>query len=150
MMLHAILRAKTDGMTPAGDIVLAGISDEESGEDQWARYLVEDHPELFARIKYAIGEFGGFSFQMGVRRFYPFMVAEKQVCHLRATFRDTGGHASLAAQHNPITEMAQLLQRVRFRQFPTHVTSEARPMFQAIGRHVSLPARAGIAALLNP
>jgi ABC-type sulfate transport system permease component len=41
----------------------------------------------------AIGEFGGFSFQMGGRRFYPIMVAEKQVCHLRATFRGTGGHA---------------------------------------------------------
>ena len=40
MMLHAILRAKTDGMTPAGDIVLAVVSDEESGGDQGARYLV--------------------------------------------------------------------------------------------------------------
>ena len=40
MMLHAIPRAKTDGMTPAGDIVLAVVSDEESGGDQGARYLV--------------------------------------------------------------------------------------------------------------
>ena len=69
MMLHAIPRAKTDGMTPAGDIVLAVVSDEESGGDRGARYLVEDHPELFAGIKYAIGEFGRFSFRMGGRRF---------------------------------------------------------------------------------
>ena len=96
MILHAILRTKTGGMTPAGDIVLAVVSDEESGGDQGVRYLAEDHPELFAGIKYAIGEFGGFSFQMGGWRFYPIMVAEKQVCHLRATFRGTGGHASLA------------------------------------------------------
>ena len=130
MMLHANLRAKTDGMTPAGDIVLAVVSDEESGGDQGVRYLVEDHPELFAGIKYAIGEFGGFSFQMGGRRFYPIMVAEKQVCHLRATFRGTGGHASLAAQHNPMTEMARFLQRVQSRQFPTHGTPEARIMFR--------------------
>ena len=39
------------------------------------------------------------------------MATEKQVCHLRATFRATGGHASLATQHNPMTEMAQFLQR---------------------------------------
>ena len=130
MMLHAILRAKTGGMTPAGDIVLAVVSDEESGGDQGVRYLVEDHPELFAGIKYAIGEFGGFSFQMGGWRFYPIMVAEKQVCHLRATFRGTGGHASLAAQHNPMTEMARFLQRVQSRQFPTHGTPEARIMFR--------------------
>ncbi|MQG12824.1 MAG: M20 family metallopeptidase [SAR202 cluster bacterium] len=37
MMLHAILRAKTDGMTSAGDIVLALVSDEESGGDQGGR-----------------------------------------------------------------------------------------------------------------
>ena len=37
MMLHAILRAKTDGMTSAGDIVLALVSDEKSGGDQGAR-----------------------------------------------------------------------------------------------------------------
>ena len=150
MMLHAILRAKTGGMTPAGDIVLAVVSDEESGGDQGVRYLVEDHPELFAGIKYAIGEFGGFSFQMGGWRFYPIMVAKKQVCHLRATFQGTGSHASLAAQHKPMTEMARFLQRVQSRQFPTHGTPEARIIFQAIGKHVSLPARAGIVALLNP
>ena len=34
--------------------------------------------------------------------------------------------------------------------FRTHVTSETRIMFQAIGRHVSLPTPAGIAALFNP
>ena len=39
------------------------------------------------------------------------MVTEKQVRHLRVTFRGTGGHASLATQHNPMTEMAQFLQR---------------------------------------
>ena len=37
MMLHAILRAKTDGMTSAGDVVLALVSDEESGGDQGGR-----------------------------------------------------------------------------------------------------------------
>ena len=39
------------------------------------------------------------------------MATEKQVCHLRATFRATGGHASLATQHNPMTKVAQFLQR---------------------------------------
>ena len=34
MMLHAILRATTGGTTSAGDIVLALVSDEESGGDQ--------------------------------------------------------------------------------------------------------------------
>jgi acetylornithine deacetylase/succinyl-diaminopimelate desuccinylase-like protein len=111
---------------------------------------VEEHPELFQGIKYAIGEFGGFSFNLGRRRFYPIMVAEKQVCHLRVTFKGTGGHASLVQGNNPMAALAQFLQRVQSRQLPTHVTPEARMMFQAIGKHLAPPARLGMAALLNP
>ncbi len=150
MMLYAIMRAKADGMTPAGDIVLALVCDEESGGDHGARYLVEEHPELFQGIRYAIGEFGGFSFNLGRRRFYPIMVAEKQVCHLRVTFKGAGGHASLVQGDNPMAALARFLQRVQSRQLPTHVTPEARMMFQAISKHLSLPARLGMAALLSP
>ena len=150
MMLYAILRAKTDGMTPAGDIVLAVVCDEEAGGDQGARYLIENHREQFDGVRYAIGEFGGFSFRLGRRRFYPIMVSEKQVCHIRATFRGASGHAALTQQDNPVTGLARFLQRVQSRKLPVHVTPEAQMMFQAIGKRLPLPARAGIAALLNP
>ena len=150
MMLYAMVRAKADGMTPAGDIVLALVCDEEAGGDLGARYLVENHPEQFEGVRYGIGEFGGFSFKMGRRRFYPIMVSEKQVCHLRVTFRGVGGHASLTQQNNPMTGLAQFLERVRSTELPVHVTPESRLMFQAIGKHLPMPARAGVAALLNP
>ncbi len=150
MMLYAMIRAKADGMTPAGDIVLALVCDEEAGGDLGARYLVENHAEQFDGVRYAIGEFGGFSFNLGRRRFYPIMVSEKQVCHLRATFRGVSGHASLTQRDNPMTGLARFLRRVQSSQLPVHVTPEARMMFQAIGKHLSLPGRAGIAALLNP
>ncbi len=150
MMISALVRAKVDGMTPAGDVVLALVCDEEAGGDEGARFLVENHPEQFDGIKYAIGEFGGFSFNLSGRRFYPIMVAEKQVCHLRVTFLGAGGHASLNQQDNPMTGLSTFLQRVQSRQLPTHVTPEAKMMFQAIGRRHSPPARVGLAALLNP
>ena len=37
MMLNVILRAKTDGMTSAGDVVLTLVSGEESGGGQGGR-----------------------------------------------------------------------------------------------------------------
>ena len=150
MMLYAMLRAKKDGMTPAGDIVLAVVCDEEAGGDHGARYLVENHPEQFDGVRYAIGEFGGFSFRLGRRRFYPIMVSEKQVCHLRVTFRGSSGHASLTQQNNPMSGLSRFLQRVQSRELPIHVTPEARMMFQAIGKHLPLPGRTGMSALLNP
>ena len=150
MMLYAIMQAKADGMTLAWDIVLSVVCDEESGGDFGARYLVEEHPEQFQGIDYAIGEFGGFSFELGGRRFYQIMVSEKQVCHLRVTYRGAVGHASLNQEDNPMTGLSRFLQRVQSRQFPTHVTLEADMMFQVIGKHLSPPSRIGLAALLNP
>ena len=129
--------------------MLALVCDEESGGDHGARYMVEENPELFQGIRYAIGEFGGFSFNLGRQRFYPIMVAEKQVCHLRVTFKGVGGHASLIQGDNPMADLARLLQQVQSRNLSTHVTPEARTMFRAIGRHLSPIARLGMAALLN-
>ena len=113
MMLHAIMRAKADRITPAGDIMLALVCDEESGGDHGARYMVEENPELFQGIRYAIGEFGGFSFNLGRQRFYPIMVAEKQVCHLRVTYKGLGGHASLIHGDTPMADLARLLLQVQ-------------------------------------
>lgn len=101
-------------------------------------------------MRYAIGEFGGFSFNLGHHRFYPIMVSEKQVCHLRATFRGESGHASLTQQDNPMAGLARFLQRVQSRNLPTHITPGAQLMFQAIEEHLPRAKRAGIRALLNP
>jgi hypothetical protein len=111
---------------------------------------VEGHAEQFQGIRYPMGEFGGFSFNLGRRRFYPIMVAEKQVCHLRVAFRGKGGHASLTQQDNPMSSLGVFLERVQSRKLPVHVTPETRMMFQAIGKRLSPTARAGIAALLTP
>jgi acetylornithine deacetylase/succinyl-diaminopimelate desuccinylase-like protein len=150
MMVSALIRAKSEGLSPPGDVILALVADEEAGGDCGARYLVEHHPELFESVKYAIGEFGGFTFHLGGRRFYPIMVAEKQVCRLRVTARGAGGHGSLFQQDNPMGAMGRFLQTVQTRDLPTHITPVTRMMFQAIGKHLPMASRAGIGALLRP
>ena len=82
-------------MRPPGDLLLCVLADEEAGGDLGARFLVEEHPELFAGIRFALGEFGGFSLTIGGQRFYPIQVAEKQICWLKATVRGAGGHGAL-------------------------------------------------------
>ena len=62
MMLSAFLKAKTEGVHLPGDVILALVSDEEGGGDAGAKYLVENQAELFRGVRYAIGEFGGFSY----------------------------------------------------------------------------------------
>jgi len=80
MMLAAFLRAKSEHLKLHGDVILAIVSDEEAGGVYGTKYLVENHADLFDGIRYAIGEFGGFTFYVGKRRFYPVMIAEKQIC----------------------------------------------------------------------
>jgi acetylornithine deacetylase/succinyl-diaminopimelate desuccinylase-like protein len=58
MMLTAFLKAKAEGLTPPGDVLLLILSDEEAGGDYGAKYLVEEHAGLFDGVRYALGEFG--------------------------------------------------------------------------------------------
>ena len=55
MMMAALMRAKAQDLALPGDVVLAVVSDEEAGGEYGARYLVENHAELFDGIRYAIG-----------------------------------------------------------------------------------------------
>ncbi len=94
MMLATIMRANIEGLIPAGDVILAVLSDEENRSACGAEFLVGSHAKLFQNVKYAIGEFGGYTTHILRRRFYPIMVAEKQGCGLLATIRGAGGHGA--------------------------------------------------------
>ena len=150
MMLSAILRAKIEGLDLPGDIVLVIVSDEEMGSDFGARYLVENHPDLFDGIRYAIGEFGGFTLHIGNRRFYPIMVAEKQRCWVRATIRGQGGHGSMPVRGGAMAKLSHLLQRLDKNRLPIHITPVTKQMFKAIA--LSLGGMKGLilSQLTNP
>ncbi|MEJ2758857.1 MAG: M20/M25/M40 family metallo-hydrolase [Anaerolineales bacterium] len=59
MMLAAMIKAKSEELTPAGDVIFMVLSDEEVGGEYGAAYMVEKHPDVFEGVKYALGEFGG-------------------------------------------------------------------------------------------
>lgn len=150
MFVAAVLRATAEGLRPAGDVVLTIVSDEEAGGDFGARYLVEEHPEAFVGIRYALGEFGGFSYSVGGRRLYPVQVAEKQVCWLRATVRGPGGHGSMPVRRGAMAKLARLLGRWDARRLPVHVTPPARIMFGAMAAALGGVSGLAIGQLLNP
>ncbi len=147
MMLNAIARAKSENIPLPGDVLLALVCDEENGGGEGAGYLVENHADLFKGVRYALGEFGGFSYHIGGSRFYPIMVAEKQVCHLRARVRGPGGHGALHRKGGAMAALARFLQKVESRRLPAHVTPAARQMARAIASGLPFPA-AGLLRLL--
>jgi len=136
MMLAAFVRAKVEGLSLPGDVVLTIVSDEEAFGDFGAKFLVENHSDLFDGIRYAIGEFGGFTFYVGKQRFYPIMVAEKESCWLRATVRGPGGHGSVPVRGGAMARLSQLLQQLDKHRLPVHVTPVARLMFKTMASAV--------------
>ncbi len=150
MMLAAFLRAKADGFMPPGDIVLAILSDEEGLGGYGAQYLVENHADLLKGIRYALGEFGGFTFYVGRRRFYPIMVAEKQWCSIKASVCGMSGHPSVPIRNGAMAKLAGLLNQLNRYPLPTHVTPVARHMIQTIASTLPFPSNLIIYQLLNP
>ena len=132
MMLASFLRAKAEGLNLPGDVVLVIVSDEETGGDFGSKYLVENHSDLFEGIRYAIGEFGGFTLYIGKRRFYPIMVGEKQKCWMRATIRGQGGHGSIPVRGGAMARLSRLLQKLDKNRLPVHITQVASLFFKTV------------------
>jgi acetylornithine deacetylase/succinyl-diaminopimelate desuccinylase-like protein len=150
MMLAALLRARAEGLKPAGDVVLAVLSDEEAGGFYGARYLVEEHAEHFQGIRYALGEFGGVPMYIGQKKFYLVQVAEKQICWLKATVRGPGGHGSAPMRGGAMAKLARLLQKLDQHHMPIHVTPVARLMVEEIASALPFPTSLLLRQLLNP
>jgi len=150
MMLAALLRAKAEQLRLPGDVILAIVCDEEAGGDYGAKFLVENHPEEFDGVRYAIGEFGGFSLFVGKRRFYPIQISEKQICWLKTTFRGPAGHGSLPVRGGAMAKLSRFLQRLDKRRLPVHITPPARLMFSAMASALGGISGLMLGQLLNP
>ncbi|MCU0499735.1 MAG: M20/M25/M40 family metallo-hydrolase [Anaerolineae bacterium] len=150
MLITALMRAKAEGRELAGDVILTLVSDEEVGGQYGARYLVEQHPEQFAGVKYALGEFGGFSMYIGSKRFYPIMVAERRVCTVRATFRGAGGHGAMRHTGTAMGKLGRFLSHLDAQRLPVRVHPIVQQMIEIISRESDEPVKSLILRLLDP
>jgi acetylornithine deacetylase/succinyl-diaminopimelate desuccinylase-like protein len=131
-MLVAALVNAADDVTLESDLVLVLTSDEERGSRNGAKFLVDEHADLFQDVRYALGEIGGFTQWVGRRRLYPIQVAEKQRCLIRATIRGAGGHPSTVVRGTAAAKLGRLLRRLDAKRLPAHVTPPTREMLAAM------------------
>jgi acetylornithine deacetylase/succinyl-diaminopimelate desuccinylase-like protein len=136
MLTAAFLAAAGAPEPPPGDLLLCLVSDEEAGGVQGARFLVERHAAEFEGVRHAVGEFGGFSMQLGGRRLYPVMVAEKQSCRVTATLRGPGGHGSLPLRGGAMARLGALVTALDGNRLPVRVTPPVTQMVEAIAEAV--------------
>ncbi len=122
MVLALVRQRLREGRRPPRDVVLAFLADEEAGGKWGARWLVDNHPELFEGVTEAIGEVGGFSATIGGRRLYLIQAAEKGIAWLRLIARGTAGHGSMLQRDNAVTEIAEAVARIGRYEWPVRLT----------------------------
>ncbi len=150
MMMSAFLQAHQSKAAIPGDVILCLLADEEAGGDVGAKFLVDEHPEQFEGVEFALGEAGGFSLGIAGKVFYPIMVAEKQMCWMKITLHGPGGHGSMIHRGGTMAQLAKLLTTLEKNTLPIHITPPVREMFNGIVSALSFPARAIMRTLLNP
>ncbi|HEY2173711.1 MAG TPA: M20/M25/M40 family metallo-hydrolase [Mycobacteriales bacterium] len=133
MILALARQWMRDGRKPPRDLVLAFVADEEHGGRKGARYLVDNHADLFADATEAISEVGGFS--LTVRddlRLYLIQTAEKGLAWMRLTASGRPGHGSMVHDDNAVTELSAAMARLGSHQFPVVMTKTTRAFLEAL------------------
>ncbi|WP_035178951.1 M20/M25/M40 family metallo-hydrolase [Alkalihalobacterium bogoriense] len=149
MMIAAFLRAKFENTPLQQDVLLVILSDEENGGNYGAKFLVEQHPYLFEGVQYALGEFGGFSMELEGHRFYPIMVAEKQMSWVKITVQGQGGHGSMPVRDSAMKKLSVLLHKLS-QPMPIHITPVVEEMIKAIANELTFPKNVIVKQLLQP
>jgi acetylornithine deacetylase/succinyl-diaminopimelate desuccinylase-like protein len=150
MMIAATLRAAANGEPPPGDVILTVLADEEAGSPLGAKFLVEEHPELFDGVEHGLGEFGGFDMEIAGKRFFMVEVAEKEVCWMRAVVRGPGGHGSLPMRDGAMGRLGKALHRLDRKRLPVHVTPVTRKMIETIASDLPVHIATPLRGLLQP
>jgi acetylornithine deacetylase/succinyl-diaminopimelate desuccinylase-like protein len=150
MYLAAFLKAKAEGLSLPGDVLFAAVADEEAADNYGVAWLVNEHPAVFDGVRYALGEFGGFNLSLSGKRFYPIMVAEKQLCWMTATFRGRGGHGSMPVQGQAMAKLSRALRLLDEHPLPVHVTPAVRMMMECIAENLGGASALVVRQILNP
>ncbi|WP_373292638.1 M20/M25/M40 family metallo-hydrolase [Streptomyces camponoticapitis] len=140
-MTLAVVRDRLrSGRKPPRDIVLAFLADEEAGGTYGARYLVDNHPDLFEGVTEAISEVGGFSFTVNENlRLYLVETAQKGMHWMRLTVEGTAGHGSMTNNDNAITELCEAVARLGRHEWPVRMTKTVRSFLDELSDALGVP-----------
>lgn len=142
MIVTSVRTLLRNGFTPERDIVLAFLADEEDNSEYGARWLVDDHPEVFAGVDTAISEVGGFSVPIRDRPVFLVQTGEKGILWLRLRAGGRAGHASQVNTDSAVNELARAIVRIADARWPVTLTSTSRRLVDQVRELAGLPADA--------
>ncbi|WP_420127401.1 M20/M25/M40 family metallo-hydrolase [Longimicrobium sp.] len=142
-----LIRMRREGIVPDRDLIVVLTADEEGGQHNGARWLVQERRDLIEAVM-GINE-GGFGRMKGGRRMSNNLQAsEKVYLDLELAAHGTAGHSSLPTADNAIYHLAAALSRVAAYEFPVQLGEVARAFFERMSRIDTGPMADDMRALL--
>jgi len=133
-MIIAIFRMwARKGIKPPRNIVLAFFADEEAGSLFGSRWMVANHPEVFAGCTEAISEVGGFSVTVaGGKRLYFIEAAQKGIHWIKLSASGRAGHGSMMNPENALTRISEAVSKIGNYEWPQRYTKTVKILFKKI------------------
>ena len=128
-----LIRFKREGFKPDRDLIVALTADEEGGNYNGVRWLLENHRALI-ESDYALNEGGGGELVNGKRISLNVQLAEKYVMNIRLEVRNKGGHSSVPEPDNAIYRLAAALTKIGQFSFPLKLNEVTRNYFVQLAK----------------
>ena len=139
MSLAVIRQWAREGRKPPRDIVIAYVADEEAGGRKGARFLVDQHADLFEGCTESISEVGGFSIQIrDDLRLYPVQTAQRGMAWMKLIARGRAGHGSLVNHANAVTALAEAVARIGRYEWPVRLTATVEAFLAEVGEAIGV------------
>ena len=140
MLLALVREWARSGYKPPRTIVLVFFADEESGSLFGSRWMVKNHPEVFAGCSEAISEVGGFSVTVGDgKRLYFIEGAQKGIHWMRLTAKGRAGHGSMINGDNALTALSEAVAKIGRYEWPQRYTKTVKALFSKVAEVTSRP-----------
>jgi acetylornithine deacetylase/succinyl-diaminopimelate desuccinylase-like protein len=144
-----VVRYLQEGYRPNRDIIIALTADEESGTNNGAEWLVDNHRDL-VDAAFALNEGGGGQMHQGKKILNGVQAAEKLYVTFKLEATNRGGHSSQPRSDNAINDISRALLSIAQYQFPVQFSDVTRGYFSAMAKLESGQNAADFSAILQP
>jgi acetylornithine deacetylase/succinyl-diaminopimelate desuccinylase-like protein len=124
-----LIRYKQENAQFDRDIILALTADEEGGDFNGAKWLIDNHRDLIS-AEFGINEGGGGRHRKNVKLFNGVQASEKVYQSFLLEVKNKGGHSSLPSRDNAIYQLAAGVERLAKFDFPVNLNEVTRGYFQ--------------------
>lgn len=134
---------------PKRDVIFLALADEETGGAYGARWMAENHADLFSDAEFALNEGGGTAVEINGVYYMTIQAGEKGTSRFWLRARGTPGHGSVPMPQAGIVRLAGAVHRLGTTWLPVHMTATTRHFLQVLANTQSGGNAAFFRALLH-